>query len=320
MDAQTLVKAMPGLSLSRASQLVNGCNAAMQIGEINTVRRCAMFLAQIGHESVSLQYKQEIQPPPGADYPPYIGRTFIQVTWDYNYRDFGQWCHRKNLLSDSEMFVKHPTYLAADQWAWLGPIWYWTVARPTLNTMADAGDMYGCTLAINGGLNGLSDRQYRYGICMRLGTAILPTKTPQRQEDDVPTELHLWAEDNQTRVPTDGRWIPVHFGHASPKSGGQGPSMVLGKTAHIFSMTAWLNVTDLGPDQNLFIRVQTLDRNNKPMGQFPISELRGTSGTNSSLSFSQIGSVRPASNLRLLVSASKRGGLINHASWRALTW
>jgi predicted chitinase len=311
---------MPGLSLSRASQLVAGCNAAMHIGEINTVRRCAMFLAQIGHESVSLQYKQEIQPPPGASYPPYIGRTFIQVTWNYNYRDFGYWCHGKNLLGDPNLFLNYPAALAADQWAWLGPIWYWTVARPTLNQMADNGDMLGCTRAINGGLNGLDDRTQRYRIALNLGAAILPTALkPPPPEDPMPTQLQLsTSAKKRTKVPGGSKWTTVGWDEWSPKGASGGASTVLGDHASMFALTAWFYVNGLEMGDNLYVRVQTLTRTGKPTGQYPIAEMRATSGQ-SCLSYSQVGGVAPNTNLRLLVSATK-ACTITSAWWRTLYW
>lgn len=320
MDAATLVKAMPGLSLTRASQLVNGANAAMSIGQINTVKRCAMFLAQIGTESASLRYQQEIQPPPGAQYPPYIGRTFIQVTWRDNYSAFGKWCKAKNLLADANLFVNKPATLAADQWAWLGPVWYWTVARPNLNAMADAGDIVGCTRAINGGLNGLEDRTQRYHRCLSLGTAILPTTATPQPEDDMPTQLYLTASSKKpTKVPAGGKWTPVLWDGWSPKGISGGVGVILGKTTKLFSMSAWLYTTGLTPDDNIYFKVQTLaTKDNKPLATFPYSEQRGTTG-GSNFNYSQVGSVNPGTNLRLLVSAT-RECTVTQAWWRIFVW
>lgn len=164
MDAATLVKAMPGLSLERAKQLTAGCNQAMIKGGITTRLRAAMFLAQIGHESISLRHKRELGS--GQRYAPYIGRTFIQITWESNYRSFGTWA------GVGEKFVRDPVALEDDKWAWLGPVWYWTTHD--LNGFADRGDVRGATRRINGGFNGLADRQARYQRCMSLGDAILP--------------------------------------------------------------------------------------------------------------------------------------------------
>jgi predicted chitinase len=183
MDAATLVKAMPGLSLERANLLIDGCNQAMVRGEITTKLRAAMFLAQVGHESISLRHKRELGS--GQRYAPYIGRTFIQITWKENYLGFGRW------VGVGDQFVRDPSSLEDDRWAWLGPVWFWTTHN--LNRHADSGDVRGATEVINGGLNGLADRQARYQRCVNLGDAILPTKAGPPGEDDMTTDELLDA-------------------------------------------------------------------------------------------------------------------------------
>lgn len=172
MDAATLVRSQPGLSLARAQALINDCNDALILAGATTVNRAAMFLAQIGHESVSLRYTEEIQKI--ARYSPYIGRTFIQITWDYNYRAFGQYAvaHHIHGLTDPARFVNHPAELAADAWAWYGAVWYWTTHN--LNAPSDARDFNTVTRIINGGTNGWDDRLNRYKLNLGLGNAILP--------------------------------------------------------------------------------------------------------------------------------------------------
>jgi predicted chitinase len=178
MDAATLVKAMPNLKSDDAAQLIDDCNRAMLLGEITTQKRAAMFLAQVGHESASLRFTEEISPKPHAKCRPYIGRTFMQITWKTNYAAFGRWCVSKNLLTDRDHFVDNPTELADDKWAWLGAVWYWTVARSTLNHVSDQSDVREATRLINGKkLHGLQERQDCYERCISLGDAILPART-----------------------------------------------------------------------------------------------------------------------------------------------
>ncbi len=101
MDARDLQRAMPGLSLSRANQMVGPLMKAMIEGKITTHRRAAAWLAQLGHESVSLLYMEEIadgsayegrgdlgntQPGDGRRYK---GRGPIQLTGRSNYRSCG---------------------------------------------------------------------------------------------------------------------------------------------------------------------------------------------------------------------------------------
>lgn len=182
MDANTLVDAMPNLSLQRAEALLADCNAAMELAGCTTVNRAAMFLAQVGHESGSLTFTQETAPAVHAAYKPYIGRTFIQVTWKGNYAKFGAWCVQNKIhdLTDPDAFVKDPESLADDLWAWYGAVWYWTTTLDRhgyhdLNAAADARDITAATEIVNGGTIGLDDRKQRWQHCLDLGTAILPT-------------------------------------------------------------------------------------------------------------------------------------------------
>jgi putative chitinase len=59
------------------------------------------------------------------------------------------------------------------EWAGLGPAWYWTVARPDINALCDAGDLYTVTQRINGGQNGAPDRAARYNMAGALGDQLL---------------------------------------------------------------------------------------------------------------------------------------------------
>lgn len=192
MLATGLLAAQPGLDPARAAALVAECNSVMLACQITTVKRAAMFQAMIGEESGSLRWQQEIAPAPDAPYQPFVGRTFIQITWNYNYQAFGQWCHAKGILADPNQFVNDPPSLADDKWAWWGPGWFWSTHG--LNGYADRSDIYGATLVVNGGLNGLADRTARWQACLRLGAAILPTLPPAPVvEDDMYTLYQIAA-------------------------------------------------------------------------------------------------------------------------------
>lgn len=62
------------------------------------------------------------------------------------------------------------------KYCWVGPAWYWKIARPTLNSLSDNRDLTGVTRLINGGTNGLADRRERYNRCLALGEALLVAK------------------------------------------------------------------------------------------------------------------------------------------------
>ena len=186
MDVTTMRRAFPGLGAARAAELNSGLNTALRLADCTTVKRAAMFCAQIGEESISLTAPTELAS--GAEYEGradlgnthpgdgvrFKGRGFIQVTGRFNYGELSRWAHAKGLVPSATYFIDHPGQLATDKYVWLGPIWYWTVAR-SMNHLADAGNIEDATRAINGGLNGIADRTNRWNLCLKLGNAILPT-------------------------------------------------------------------------------------------------------------------------------------------------
>lgn len=184
MNIDTLKRAMNGDANYGAllAPMVN----AMRMANINNVRRAAMWCAQIGHESVGLRYMEEIADGsayngradlgnvyPG-DGPRYKGRGPIQLTGRHNYGAFSRWCHSKGWVDSPTYFVDHPEKVGEPHWGFLAAAYYWTVSRPQLNALSDAGDLEGATKAINGGLNGLADRRARYQRCLAMGEALLP--------------------------------------------------------------------------------------------------------------------------------------------------
>lgn len=133
--------------------------------EINTVPRAAGFLAQVGHESARLRYVREIWGPTPAqrgyegrrnlgnvqpgDGKRFMGRGLIQVTGRTNYAACGQ-ALGLPLLEQPEL-LEQPQYAAASAG------WYWRSRN--LNALCDRMDIVGLTRAVNGGVNGLKDRQ-----------------------------------------------------------------------------------------------------------------------------------------------------------------
>ena len=196
MDVATMRQVFPGLGAARAAELNSGLNAALRLAGCTTVNRAAMFCAQVGEESISLTAPTELAS--GAEYEGradlgntergdgvrFKGRGFIQITGRANYRGLSKWAHSKGLVPSATYFIDHPAQLATDKHVWLGPIWYWTVAR-SMNHFADAKDIEGATRAVNGGLNGFTDRKNRWHLCLRLGDAILPTPAFTAMEDSM---------------------------------------------------------------------------------------------------------------------------------------
>ena len=191
MDAKTLSEAMGGaLPLARYQQLLPAFEASMRAANITTALRAAHFCSQLGHESAGLKYQNEIWGPTAAqrsydgrmgnrpgtnDWSKFRGHGWIQITGADNHLGVSKWAHSKGIVPTATYFYDHPEALGNDQYAGIGPAWYWTVARPNLNAQADRDDLEAVTRSINGGLNGLADRRQRLQRCKQLGTRILPT-------------------------------------------------------------------------------------------------------------------------------------------------
>lgn len=140
--------------------------AAMVRYDIDIPLRRAHFLAQIGHESGDLRYVEELadgsayegrrdlgNTEPG-DGPRFKGRGLIQLTGRANYTRYGRAVGQDLVTGDNPKRVAQDLTLAADVAGW-----FWAVNQ--LNAPAGADDLRAVTKRINGGFNGLADRQAR---------------------------------------------------------------------------------------------------------------------------------------------------------------
>ena len=175
VSAEQLQKIMPAATPARIANFIGPLNATMEEFGITTPARQAAFLAQIGHESGSLRYVREIAD--GSAYDDraslgnnrpeaialaqaagtttgryYKGRGLIQITGYNNYRA----CSR-DLLRDADELCNHPEMLEMLPLSVRSAAWYWD--SRDLNALADAGKFDLITKAINGGYNGMADRQ-----------------------------------------------------------------------------------------------------------------------------------------------------------------
>ncbi|MCJ2373700.1 glycoside hydrolase family 19 protein [Pseudomonas sp. RGM3321] len=136
------------------------------------------FIAQIGDESGQLRYFLELggsaylskydtgklaerlgnTPEADGDGLLYRGRGLIQITGRANYEACGE-----ALGLD---LVNHPELLELAQHAAMSAAWFWH--RAALNALADKGDFLTTTKRINGGSNGLADRQAVYARALEV--------------------------------------------------------------------------------------------------------------------------------------------------------
>jgi len=155
---------------TQAGVFISALNTAMTHRNINTPKRIAAFLAQVGHESGQLQYVRELgsdqylskydtgslaarlgnTPQADGDGQKYRGRGLIQITGRDNYRT----CSLGLFVDDRLLFI--PELLEKPQWAAESAAWFWE--QKGLNELADRDQFNSITRRINGGLNGLEDR------------------------------------------------------------------------------------------------------------------------------------------------------------------
>ena len=198
-QADVLARAT-GVSIGKAREILTGVVSGLRDSQCTNVNRIAMWLAQIGHESAGFNATEEYasgaayegrsdlgntQPGDGVRFK---GRSWIQVTGRNNYTELSKWAHSKGLVPTPTFFVDDPTKLAQIQYAGLGPAWYWTVARPDINTLSDQRDLITVTKRINGGTNGLVDRQNRYNRALAVDGQLLTLINPTVGDDDLTPE------------------------------------------------------------------------------------------------------------------------------------
>jgi putative chitinase len=164
---QQLLRILPNAG-RQAGVFVPVLNVAMSRYAIVTPQRIAAFIAQVGHESGQLRYVREIWGPTAqqagyegradlgntvkGDGSKYRGRGLIQITGRANYAACGE-----ALGLD---LINQPELLEQPQHAAMSAAWFWSTKG--LNTLADKGEFVKITRRVNGGVNGLEDRQRLY--------------------------------------------------------------------------------------------------------------------------------------------------------------
>jgi putative chitinase len=183
---------LPRLNWEKAQLYIPSITTVLPKFGIDTPLRKAHFLAQVAHESGGLQFTQEnlnysaqgLRSVFGKYFPTieiantyarkpekianrvyagrmgngneasgdgwkFRGRGLIQLTGKENYQKFGQ----ENGID----CVKNPDLLLQPEMALTSACWFWK--KRNLNEFADKDDIIMITKRINGGTNGLNDRQ-----------------------------------------------------------------------------------------------------------------------------------------------------------------
>jgi len=184
---------VPDVNWNKASQYIPYLNAVLPQYGINTPLRKAHFLAQVAHESggfkfvlenlnysakalysvfrkyfptlaVANEYARQPEKIANKVYAnrmgngntasgegwKYRGRGLIQLTGKDNYQALS--------TTTSQNFIDNPELVSSPEWALASACWFWRSRK--INQYADADDIHMVTKRINGGFNGLEDRQH----------------------------------------------------------------------------------------------------------------------------------------------------------------
>ena len=176
ISPQALRHVCPNLNQADAERIAAGLGEAFERYDINTERRAAMAVAQWAHESARFQTSEEYAS--GSAYEGrkdlgnlqrgdgvrFKGRGRIMVTGRANYAAMGK-ALGIDLLAKPEMLAQSPhSELASGQW--------WK--DHGCNAFCDRDDFVGLTKRINGGTNGLADRQALYAKARQVARDLVP--------------------------------------------------------------------------------------------------------------------------------------------------
>ena len=200
MITKELLVASSTCNSAMADKWVDALNAACDKYDITTDKRIAGFLSQVGHESGGLQLVSEnlnysshaLMTVPGfaghftqeeadeyqrqperianrayanrmgngdeasGDGWKYRGQGPIQLTGKDNMAAF--------FMESGIDVLSHPELLQQPEAGAMAAGWFWTIKN--INAYADVSDVVGMTKRVNGGINGLDDRQMRYAHLM----------------------------------------------------------------------------------------------------------------------------------------------------------
>lgn len=188
---------MPTLAQERAESYLPALVGACAEFQINTPRRQAAFLAQLAHESVQLARFEECLNYSAerlrAVFPKHFSSLDIARRYERQPEKIANWVYRNRMgngdalsgdgwkfrgrgpmqLTGRENFFRcgqalsldltiFPDVVATPDVGFRAAAWFWATRKPSLNALADVWGFLAITRAINGGLNGLADRQSYY--------------------------------------------------------------------------------------------------------------------------------------------------------------
>lgn len=155
-----------------SKSMLNDLNSCLERYHITTRSRLCHFISQCSHESGAGKWTTELASGkayegradlgniyPG-DGPKFKGAGYIQLTGRYNYTKFA------NEIGDPEIVNQGCTYVAA-HYPWTSAGFWWDNNK--MNALCDTNPtVEAVTRRVNGGTNGLADRQMYYNRCIKV--------------------------------------------------------------------------------------------------------------------------------------------------------
>jgi len=145
-------------------------NECLDMYEITTPERIRHFLSQTAHESGGGRYKKELASGEAynnrsdlgngpTDGPLYKGAGYIQLTGKYNYSRLSEYLNDPRVMEGVDYVAENLPFTSAGYW-WMDN---------SMNDLIDGGaDVLAVTKRVNGGTNGLADREHYYRICLEV--------------------------------------------------------------------------------------------------------------------------------------------------------
>ena len=148
---------------------IDEMNSCLAKYEITTAPRIRHFLSQTAHESGGGRYKKELASGEAynnrsdlgngpTDGPKFKGAGYIQLTGKYNYSRLSKYLNDPRVMEGVEYVAENLPFTSAGYW--------WEDNR--MNDLIDGGaDVLAVTKRVNGGTNGLADREHYYQLCLQ---------------------------------------------------------------------------------------------------------------------------------------------------------
>jgi len=149
---------------------IDEMNSCLAKYEITTAPRIRHFLSQTAHESGGGRYKKELASGEAYEYrddlgntspgdgPKYKGAGYIQLTGKYNYSRLSDYLCDPHVMDGVDYVAENLPFTSAGFW--------WE--DNSMNELIDGGaDVLAVTKRVNGGTNGLADREHYYQLCLQ---------------------------------------------------------------------------------------------------------------------------------------------------------